>query len=404
VKVVAIYNNKGGEGKSTVTVGLTEFLAGCLGRRVLVVDLDAQASSSRALLGHDAATKIVSSQRSVADLFNRLRYCRATPSYVEDYWTCREGTDARGSALADVHVMVPDGDKQFDLEDTINPKKYRHVFREWLRPTLTDFDYVLVDLPGNLSRASTIAMNGLIMSDTVLIPVRPTSISLGGLPPTYKIIQYATEATDNGSPTVLGLLLNETDRRTEQYRRYFSKILAEVAKGRMPTVFKNVWPSSPSFAASTDASRQSRTLKERFGNNYDHARRVALEFDQECSRFPPGVSVARVKRTIWQQLGFVEAGAGNGSVDGVVEAAKHSRLPRSSSLAVRSEQSLRTRQRLWLSPLSSVKVYLTRFEVVVVPLASMNSNVSASLMVMMHCKFPSAKFSTQRFLSIMFQT
>ena len=52
MRAVAIYNNKGGEGKSTVTVGLAEFLAGNLGYRVLVVDLDTQASSSRSLLGH----------------------------------------------------------------------------------------------------------------------------------------------------------------------------------------------------------------------------------------------------------------------------------------------------------------------------------------------------------------
>jgi cellulose biosynthesis protein BcsQ len=147
-------------------------------------------------------------------------------------------------------------------------------------------------------------MNGLIMSDTVLIPVRPTSISLGGLPSTFKIIQYAAEAVGDGCPTVVGSLLNETDRRTQQYRDHFKRILEEVTKGHLPPVFSNVWPSSPSFAASTDATRDCRTLKERFGNNYDHARKVAIEFDEECSKPGLGLRVARVKRTIWQRLGL----------------------------------------------------------------------------------------------------
>ncbi len=304
MRVVAIYNNKGGEGKSTVTVGLAEFLAGSLGQRVLIVDLDAQASSSRALLGHVKATSVIKTGLTTADLFDRLRTRRVTPANINEYFICRDGSDARGAALADVHVMVPDGDKQFDLEDKINPKGHRHILREWLRPALQSFDYVLVDLPGNLNKASTIAMNGLIMSDTVLIPVRPTSISLGGLPPTFKIIQYAAEATDNGHPTVLGLLLNEADRRTQQYRDNFKPILEEITNGHLPKVFVNIWPASPSFAASTDANRYCRTLKERFGNNYDHARKVAIEFAKECDKPNVGLPVVRVKRSIWQKLGF----------------------------------------------------------------------------------------------------
>lgn len=302
--IVSIYNNKGGEGKSTVTVGLAEFLAGNRGRSVLVIDLDAQASSSRALLGHEKAKAAIDAQSSMAELFDRLRKCRTQPRYIEAYFIRRDATEARGSALADLYVMVPDGDKQFDLEDSINPRRNRHILREWLRPALKDFDFVLVDLPGNLNRASTIAMNGLIMSDTVLVPVRPTSLSLGGLPPTFKIIRHAAEATNNGSPTVIGLLLNETDRRTQQYRDNFKPLLGEITKGNLPKVFDNLWPPSPSFAAATDARRECRTLKERFGNNYDHARKVAVEFEKECSKRQPGQSVVRVKPTIWQRLGF----------------------------------------------------------------------------------------------------
>jgi cellulose biosynthesis protein BcsQ len=142
------------------------------------------------------------------------------------------------------------------------------------------------------------------MSDTVLIPVRPTSISLGGLPPTFKVIQYAADATGNATPTVVGLLLNEADRRTQQYRDSFKPILEQVTKGSLPKVFTDIWPASPSFAASTDANRDCRTLKERFGNNYDHARKAAIEFANECLKPQVGVAVVRVKPTIWQRLGL----------------------------------------------------------------------------------------------------
>ena len=48
-----VFNQKGGVGKSTIAVNLAA-IAAARGRRTLLVDLDAQANSSRYLLG-DAA-------------------------------------------------------------------------------------------------------------------------------------------------------------------------------------------------------------------------------------------------------------------------------------------------------------------------------------------------------------
>ena len=52
--VISIYNNKGGVGKSTLIIGIAEFLASNRKKKVLIIDLDAQASSSSALLGRGA--------------------------------------------------------------------------------------------------------------------------------------------------------------------------------------------------------------------------------------------------------------------------------------------------------------------------------------------------------------
>ena len=39
--VISIYNNKGGVGKSTLTIGIAEFLASNRKKKVLIIDLDA---------------------------------------------------------------------------------------------------------------------------------------------------------------------------------------------------------------------------------------------------------------------------------------------------------------------------------------------------------------------------
>jgi chromosome partitioning protein len=301
--IVAIYNNKGGEGKSTVTVGLAEFLAGNRGRSLLVIDLDAQASSSCALLGRTAVRAAINQNRTIADLFQRLRQGRTPPKVLSDYLIPRAASDARGSALAELHVLVPDGDKIFDLEEKLSPRGNLHHLAEYLRPVTKDFEFVLVDLPGNVNKASIIAMNGLVMCDTVLIPIRPTAISLGGLPPTFRVIDYAREANGRGCPTVLGFLLNETDRRFEQYKANLPAILEEIKRGGLPRAFDNVWPPSSSFESATDANRHFRTLKERFGNNYEHARKVTIEFEKACAAPQLGQPV-KTKRTLWQRLGL----------------------------------------------------------------------------------------------------
>ena len=54
-RAVAILNQKGGVGKTTVTLGLAS-AAAAAGRRLLVVDLDPQASSTW-VLGHDAGRR-----------------------------------------------------------------------------------------------------------------------------------------------------------------------------------------------------------------------------------------------------------------------------------------------------------------------------------------------------------
>lgn len=286
--VVTIYNNNGGEGKSTVTIGLAEFLSGNRDRSVLVIDLDAQASSSCSLLGHATA----------------IRRNRAPVTDLDKYLVWRPATDARGSALAELAVLIPNGAKLFDLEEQMNWRKDHSLFREYLKPALKRFDFVLIDMPANVTKAMVVRINALVMSDFVLVPVRSTHISLNALPQTFDMIQYAQEINGNGRPAVVGMLRNATDRRFQQYRSTFPAIINAAKGGELPPIFDHHWPPSPAFETATDESRESRTLKERFGDSYDHARKVARELEQRCTEYRFNRPDAPVRRSIWQRLGL----------------------------------------------------------------------------------------------------
>src|SRR6056297_3062098 len=70
--VISVYNNKGGVGKSTITVFLSDFFSSTriAGKdaRVAVVDLDSQSSSATSLIGIQAVAAAKSDKRSITHL------------------------------------------------------------------------------------------------------------------------------------------------------------------------------------------------------------------------------------------------------------------------------------------------------------------------------------------------
>ncbi len=292
--VVAIYNNKGGVGKSTLTVGLAEFLAANRRRSVLVIDLDAQASSSGSILGRTALALAIESRRTVAQ-FAELARAGKAPKHIAPFVTERPASTARGTNLEKVDVLVPDKPRMLSLEEAMSHPRDTLAVRDGIKQAVSAYDFVLVDLPGNIDRRSRLAMAALAMSDFVLIPVEPTQISLNALPDTFDLIHHAREFNKNGRPAVVGLVLNKADKRTEQYRSKFGPILQASARGELPPVFENAIPDTPKLATATDEMHDFTTLKERFDTYYDHVRKVARELEEKCqSQIVPAPNIASV--------------------------------------------------------------------------------------------------------------
>src|SRR5262249_58625824 len=115
--VVTIYNNKGGVGKSTLTVGVAEFLAANRKQSVLVIDLDAQASSSGALLGRQAVTEAISSRRTIAELAGQALRTRRQVRNLTELLTYRPASAVRGTALAPLAVLVADKPSAIEVDE-----------------------------------------------------------------------------------------------------------------------------------------------------------------------------------------------------------------------------------------------------------------------------------------------
>ena len=153
VKVLAVYNVKGGVGKTSTAVNLA-YLAARDGIPTLLWDLDPQGSASLML---DAQPRARGGLRSL------LRTGRGLESAVCD--TSYEGLSVIPAEFADRKV-----------EATLNGERgARRRITRMLRPLEERFELVVLDCPPSVSIVSE---NILVAADTLLVPLIPTTLSV----------------------------------------------------------------------------------------------------------------------------------------------------------------------------------------------------------------------------------
>jgi len=157
MSVLALINNKGGVGKTTTAVHLATGMART-NERILLVDLDAQASASLAL-GVDR---------------DDLEPSIATALF-------------EGAALPDVVRPAPGADVDLVTGSESLKSADIRLSQEWGRerlierlvdPIRAEYDAVLLDCPPSLS---LLPINALVGADWFIVPVEPHYLSLEGV-------------------------------------------------------------------------------------------------------------------------------------------------------------------------------------------------------------------------------
>lgn len=190
-RTLAILNQKGGVGKTTVTLGLAS-AAAAAGRRVLVVDLDPQASTSW-VLGVDPG----SARLTIVDVLH-ARSGSAGDAIQRSAW----------SDVVDVLPSSPD----LQEHEAGTPKRLRQA----LSALEHDYEAVLIDCPpslGNLTRSA------LTAAGHALVVVEPSALGLRGIGGVADLIDDIWDTT-NPELELAGVVLNrvpavsgESDRR-----------------------------------------------------------------------------------------------------------------------------------------------------------------------------------------------
>jgi chromosome partitioning protein len=244
---VAVANNKGGAGKTTVIAHLAEALA-VRGRRVLAVDMDPQANLSRRLgYGESELASMVTAAEVVAA--NR-KGC-AAEALVPCRWPTSRSRRERD--LADWIDLLP---ARYDLEARVSEAgqlgSHERLSRA-LDGVAEDYDVVLLDCPPSLGHLTQL---GLAAADAVVLVMRPEYDHLQGAIRVRDFV--ATYRHHLGRPdlAVVGVVVNEHDRRRGLHQWHADSVTE--------TFGELLWsPPVPSRAALAEAVDAAQPLRAR---------------------------------------------------------------------------------------------------------------------------------------------
>ena len=161
-KVIALTNQKGGVGKTTTAVNLGVSLVQ-QGKKVLLIDADAQANLTMAL-GYNRPDDIPITLSTVMQNIIDDKTLDASQGIIH----YREGVDLLPSniELSGFEVRL------------INAMSRERVLKIYVNEVKKNYDYVLIDCMPSLGM---ITINALAAADSVIIPTQPHYLSAKGL-------------------------------------------------------------------------------------------------------------------------------------------------------------------------------------------------------------------------------
>lgn len=172
MEVLAIFNVKGGVGKSTTAITIAHMMSSVYRQRVLFIDLDPQGNSTDLFLGDEERQPSV--ENLLEDVNLDIRKCILPTAYdnlhiIPAYLT-----------LAEIDTKLK--------EDKTEQQQFR--LKKHLKQIEEDYDYCILDCSPSVSLVN---LNGLIVANKVYIPTKCDRWSIRGIQYAMNLVETAKQ-------------------------------------------------------------------------------------------------------------------------------------------------------------------------------------------------------------------
>ncbi len=239
--IISLFNQKGGVGKTTTSINLAYGLKDS-GKKVLLLDLDPQANSTRTLLNDNVEYSIYNFLLKEDD---------------RDYKKFDQIIKKNDFDILPANLFLADLEQElisrFNRELVLNKK---------LDTIKNNYDYIIIDCPPNLGLLS---INALSASDYLLIPLCLDYYSILGIDSINKYYKLIKENV-NPKLEILGYLINKFDARKNEHKEKFELLKSNIDDNLLNSVIRT--NSKLSLAQENSESIYSYDKKSRGAEDY----------------------------------------------------------------------------------------------------------------------------------------
>lgn len=218
-KIISFANQKGGVGKTTTCVNLAAYMA-LMGKRILVVDLDAQGNATTSLG--------VVKNNALKTLYNVID------------GECDVGQVILHTAIPGLDVIPATVDLAGAELELVQLNARELVLKNILSEAAKYYDYVLIDCPPSLG---LLTVNALTASNSVLIPIQCQFFALEGLSQLMNTIRLIKQHL-NPALGIEGVVMTMKDNRSNLVQ----EVSDEIIKYFKQKVFNTVIPQNIKLA------------------------------------------------------------------------------------------------------------------------------------------------------------
>ena len=204
---IALTNQKGGLGKTTISVFMSYFLSQEKDKKILFLDLDVQGNSSFCLNKYDSGV-------SVVDFLTK----QLPDQQLENIKEC-----------ANLGICLLHSSPELADDYLFTPEKVLNVFNINFDKLSSEFDFVIIDTPPTLGNMLFVS---LLLSNRVMIPVETDAFSPLGLGNMLKVIsEINMHRAAEDEIKILGIVINKFLNNKRQksvlasYRQEFNDLL-----------------------------------------------------------------------------------------------------------------------------------------------------------------------------------